>query len=249
MALVCVRMRLVLFRLSYGGFFMRKIFQLLINGLALTCWSAAAAAIMLPYQVFRVFLPARRPGRPGSHPISKVFTRVFENKKTKRFVGVGLTIFIMLFGVIGNILAANEIGAADQTLIMVPDSQVVTEVGLNKPLEGVRAQGFHNFHRGVDILALVETEIKPIAKGRVIETRYGRIGWGNTVVVEHEKGLSSRYAHMKEIKVIEGEIIEKDYVLGTVGMTGWTTGPHLHLEIYQNGKAVDPQSVLPEFSL
>jgi len=227
---------------------MRKIFQLLINGLILTCWSAIVSAIMLPYQVFRVFLPAKRPGRPGSHPISKVFTRVFESKKTKRFVGVGLTVFIMLFGVMGNILAANE-SAADETLMMAPVEPIVTRVSLTIPLQGVLGQGYHAFHRAIDILAPIGTEIRPIAKGKVIEVSLGRIGWGNTVVVEHEMGLKSRYAHMREIKVIEGEVIEEDYVLGTVGMTGWTTGPHLHLEIYQNGKTIDPQSVLPEFSL
>lgn len=228
---------------------MRKISQFLINGLVLACWSAILAAIMLPYQVFRVFVPEKKPGRPGSHPISKVFTRAFENKKAKRFVGVGLTAFIMLFGVMGNILAANEVLMADQTLIMAPDNQVVTAVSLNKPFDGVMGQGYHGFHRAIDILAPIGTDIRPIAKGKVVEVSLGRIGWGNTVVVEHEMGLKSRYAHMREIKVIEGEVIEGDYVLGTVGMTGWTTGPHLHLEIYQNGKAIDPQSVLPRFSL
>ncbi len=225
---------------------MRKISQLLINGLILTCWSAIVAAIMLPYQAFRVFLPAKKPGRPGSHPISKVFTRAFENKKAKRFVGVGLTVFIMLFGVMGNILAANE-AAADETLMMAPEEPIVTEVSLTIPLQGVLGQGYHGFHRAIDILAPIGTEIRPIAKGRVVEASLGRIGWGNTVVVEHEMGLRSRYAHMREIKVVEREVIEEDYVLGTVGMTGWTTGPHLHLEIYQNGRAIDPASVLPAF--
>lgn len=247
MTLACARILLVLLRLSYGGFFMRKISQFLINGLILACWSAIVAAIMLPYQVFRVFLPARRPGRPGSHPISKVFTRAFENKKTKRFIGVGLTAIIMLFGVMGNILAADEAAAADETLIAVPVEPIVTAMSLTIPLQGVLGQGYHAFHRAIDILAPIGTEIKPIAKGKVVEVSLGRIGWGNTVVVEHEMGLRSRYAHMRDVKVIEGEVIEEDYVLGTVGMTGWTTGPHLHLEIYQNGRAIDPLTVLPEF--
>jgi len=225
---------------------MRKIFQLLINGLILTCWSALVSAIMLPYQAFRVFFPERKPGRSGSHPISKVFTRVFENKKTKRFVGVGLTLFIMLFGVMGNILAANEI-VADETLMVAPVEPIVTEMSLTIPLQGVLGQGYHAYHRAIDILAPIGTEIRPIAKGKIVEVSLGRLGWGNTVVVEHEMGLKSRYAHMREIKVIEGEVIEGDYVLGTVGMTGWTTGPHLHLEIYQNGRAIDPKTVLPEF--
>lgn len=228
---------------------MRKISQFLINGLILTCWSAAAAAIMLPYQVFRAFLPAKKPGRPGSHPISKVFTRAFENKKTKRFVGVGLTTFIMFFGVMGNILAANEIVTADETLIAVPVEPIVTAVSLSIPLRGVLGQGYHAFHRAIDILAPIGTEIKPIVKGKVVEVSLGRIGWGNTVVVEHEMGVKSRYAHMREIRVIEGQEVNKEMGLGTVGMTGWTTGPHLHLEIYQDGKAIDPLTVLPEFSI
>ena len=227
---------------------MRKIFQLLINGLILTCWSAIVSAIMLPYQVFRVFLPARRPGRPGSHPISKVFTRAFENKKTKRFVGAGLAAFVMLFGVMGNILAANEIAAVDETLIAVPVEPIVTVVSLTIPLQGVLGQGYHAFHRAIDILAPIGTEIKPIAKGKVIEVSLGRIGWGNNVLVEHDSGLRSRYAHLDKIKVVEGEEINQELVLGTVGMTGWTSGPHLHLEIYQNGKAIDPASVLPAFT-
>ncbi len=164
-------------------------------------------------------------------------------------MGVGLTAFIMLFGVMGNILAANEIAMADKTLMIAPVEPIVTAVSLTIPLQGVLGQGYHAFHRGIDILAPIGTEIRPIAKGKVIEASLGRIGWGNTVVVEHEKGLSSRYAHMREIKVIEGQEVNKEMALGTVGMTGWTTGPHLHLEIYQNGKAINPLTVLPEFSL
>ncbi|MBU2052114.1 M23 family metallopeptidase, partial [Patescibacteria group bacterium] len=76
----------------------------------------------------------------------------------------------------------------------------------------------------------------------------GRLGWGNTVVIDHGNGLKSRYAHMKKIMVIEGDQISKDQSVGTVGLTGWTTGPHLHLEIFQNGRAIDPASVLPAFA-
>ncbi|MFH0942743.1 MAG: M23 family metallopeptidase [Candidatus Beckwithbacteria bacterium] len=207
------------------------------------------ATLMLPYQIYRVFIPKKKPGRPGGHPISKVFTKAFENKRAKRFVGVGLTIVIMLFGLMGNILAANETLATDQTILMQPESQIITQETLQKPVEGIVAQGFHGFHRAIDILAPYDTEMRPIARGRVVEVSFGRIGWGNTVVVEHEKGLKSRYAHLNQIRVIEGEVIEKELVLGTVGMTGWTTGPHLHLEIYQDGKAIDPQTVLPDFSI
>jgi len=119
---------------------------------------------------------------------------------------------------------------------------------LDKPLEGILAGGFGGFHRGIDVLAPVGTSIKPIDKGIVKESSLWRLGWGHTVVVEHENGLSSRYAHLRDIRVIEGEMVNKGQEIGTVGMTGWTTGSHLHLEIYQDGRAINPAQVLPEFS-
>jgi len=203
--------------------------------------------LMLPYQIYRLFVPKAKPGRPGGHPLSKMFQNVFESKKSKRFIGAGLAVVIMFFGVMESILAAGSV-AKDETLMSPPVVEMETENTLEKPVNGVLAQGFHGFHRAIDILAPIGTEIRPITRGRIIEVSFGRIGWGNTVVVEHEKGLKSRYAHMGEIRVIEGETVEKGQVLGDIGMTGWTTGPHLHLEIYQGYRAIDPEDVLPEFS-
>ena len=162
-------------------------------------------------------------------------------------IGAGLTILMLFLGVMENALAvkAQEI---DATLITTPQTEVITLKTLEKPLDGALAQGFHGFHRGIDILDPVGTEIKPVTKGRVVEVSQGRLGWGNTVVIEHEKGLKSRYAHMRDFNVQEGDTVEKETVLGSVGMTGWTTGPHLHLEIYQEGRAIDPAQILPQFS-
>ncbi|MCX6817011.1 MAG: M23 family metallopeptidase [Candidatus Beckwithbacteria bacterium] len=220
---------------------------MILKRLILLCWSMLLMALMLPYQIFRVFVPATRRGRPGSHPISKFFRHTFENKKTRQVVGAGLTIILMFSGLMSNIAAANEPLKTDETVMVSPDSQIETKTSLQHPIKGVLAQGFHGLHKGIDILAPLGTEIRPINSGQVIEISFGRIGWGNTVVVEHEQGLKSRYAHMRDINVVEGQAVDKEVVLGTVGMTGWTTGPHLHLETYQYDKAIDPQSVLPEF--
>jgi murein DD-endopeptidase MepM/ murein hydrolase activator NlpD len=153
----------------------------------------------------------------------------------------------MAVGLLSN-LFAQETQATEVALITKPESQVVTLTTLSKPLDGKLAQGFHGFHRGIDILNPVGTPIIPITEGKVVEVSFGRLGWGNTVVIDHGNGLASRYAHMKDIKVIVGDSVSKDQALGTVGMTGWTTGPHLHLEIYQSGHAVDPAAILPAFS-
>ena len=210
-------------------------------------WSLILYGLMFPYQVYQIFKPKPRLGRPGGQPISKFFRKAFEDKKVKRFIGAGLTLLLVFSGIMENMLVTKA-QAFDATLIASPLTDVMTEKTLEKPIDGALAQGFHGFHRGIDLLAPVGTEIKPVAKGKVMEISYGRIGWGNTVVVEHKKGLKSRYAHMKDFNVKEGNQVEKNTVLGWVGMTGWTTGPHLHLEIYQNGWAIDPAQILPAFS-
>ncbi len=226
----------------------RNALKLVISLVIFAGWSLVLGVMTLPYQAYQAFRPKKRPGRPGSHPVSKFFRKTFEGKKVKRFVGAGLTVIMMFSGVIGNILVAGATDNTEPTLITPPETQVVTETTLEKPLEGVVAQGFNGFHRGIDILTWMGAPVKPMADGVVIESSFGRLGWGNTVVIDHGGGLRSRYAHLGQIKVIAGERVTKNQEIGTVGMTGWTTGPHLHLEIYEAGWAINPRQVLPEFN-
>ncbi len=182
-----------------------------------------------------------------SNRVSTFFRHTFEHKLARKAISASLTLLVMSFGLMSNLLAS-ETQATEVVLMNQPENQLVTLNTLEKPLDGRLAQGFHGFHRGIDILDPVGTPIKPITDGVISEVSLGRLGWGNTVVVDHADGLRSRYAHMKEIRVIEGEQVSRDQVVGTVGMTGWTTGPHLHLEVYQNGRAIDPAAILPAFT-
>lgn len=185
--------------------------------------------------------------RVRSNRFSKIFRRVFEHKKSRKTISAGLIVAVMAFGQMSNLWAAPT-QATEVALISQPETPLVTQTTLEKPLDGRLAQGFHGFHRGIDLLAPLGTPIEPITGGVVAEVSLGRIGWGNTVVIDHGNGLLSRYAHMREVRVIEGEAVAKDQLLGNVGLTGWTTGPHLHLEIYQNGRAIDPVAILPAFT-
>ncbi len=198
-------------------------------------------------QVLRLFFPEKKPGRPGSHPLSKIFRRAFESRRHRRVIGAILSLLVMGVGLLSN-LFVQDTQATEVALITNPQNQVITLTTLSKPIDGHLAQGFHGFHKGIDILDPIGTPIHPIDNGRVTEVSYGRIGWGNTIVVEHSNGLSSRYAHMKDFNVIVGDQITRDQILGWVGLTGWTTGPHLHLEVYQNGRAIDPAAILPAFA-
>ncbi len=93
------------------------------------------------------------------------------------------------------------------------------------------------------------TPIYPIAPGKVIVAEALFNGYGKHVIVEHEDGMTSTYAHMSRIAVKSGQVVGKMTELGTVGATGWATGNHLHFEIHQNGIAMNPMEVLPEIQL
>ena len=98
-------------------------------------------------------------------------------------------------------------------------------------------------HTGLDLATSLGTSIYPIASGVV--TFAGSNGsYGNKVVVDHGDGVESWYAHCNTINVSVGTYVTTDTCISTVGTTGNSTGPHLHLEIRLNGKAVNPQNYL-----
>ena len=107
-------------------------------------------------------------------------------------------------------------------------------------------------HSGIDIAASTGTPIQAARSGQVITSVYGTgayWSYGNYVVIDHGDGETSLYAHMSSRAVSEGEMVTQGQIIGYVGATGNTTGPHLHLEIRENGQRVDPESKFPGVSL
>jgi len=104
---------------------------------------------------------------------------------------------------------------------------------------------YANFHDGLDIAAPLGTPVRAIAAGRV--TIAGRLADGAVLVeIEHGRGVYSRYGHLEPaLRVRVGQSVSAGDVVGSVGMTGNTTGPHVHLEIEASGQPVDPLTVLP----
>lgn len=98
-------------------------------------------------------------------------------------------------------------------------------------------------HTGVDFRAEPGSAILATAPGKVVAAEYNG-GYGNMVEVEHANGLSTRYAHMSAISVSIGQMVKTGSVLGRVGSTGRSTGPHLHYETRINDEAVDPTRFL-----
>lgn len=106
------------------------------------------------------------------------------------------------------------------------------------------SQEFHLGHPGIDITAPLGTKIHPLKEGVVVLMSVTKWDYGRSVVIDHGNGLLTRYAHMGKIFVEEGERVTIDMPVGEVGLTGRTTGPHLHLEVMKDGRTVNPRPYL-----
>jgi len=95
-------------------------------------------------------------------------------------------------------------------------------------------------HRGMDFTGPVGTDIYATGDGVVVKAEYSAYGYGKEVVIDHGYGYKTIYAHLHEILVEPGEQVSRGEVIGTLGNTGRSTGPHLHYEVRKGRRAVDP---------
>jgi murein DD-endopeptidase MepM/ murein hydrolase activator NlpD len=98
-------------------------------------------------------------------------------------------------------------------------------------------------HLGTDFGARRGTPILAAADGKVIFSGWMR-GYGNVIKIQHDDGYVTLYAHQSRRKAQEGEEVEKGQVIGFVGSTGRSTGPHLHFGLYKNGRAINPMRLI-----
>lgn len=108
---------------------------------------------------------------------------------------------------------------------------------------GLRTDPFlfqKQIHNGLDFVAPVGKNVYATGDGIVTFVQYSRKGYGNEVVIDHEFGFGTRYAHLTAIVVKEGDVIKRGQKIGTVGQTGRATGPHLHYEVLMQNKPVNP---------
>lgn len=102
-------------------------------------------------------------------------------------------------------------------------------------------------HNGVDLAAPKGTPIRVVSDGVVVfADRYA--GYGNLVVVRHKQDYTTHYGHCDKINVRPGQKVKAGTIIGLVGSTGLSNGPHLHFEIRQGGKALDPERLVPHLT-
>jgi murein DD-endopeptidase MepM/ murein hydrolase activator NlpD len=124
------------------------------------------------------------------------------------------------------------------TPVVAPSGRVSSAFGWRAdPLNGQT-----HFHKGTDIALAYGHEVQAAAGGRVAFAGE-QAGYGLTVVIDHGAGLETRYAHLSGYSVRAGEAVGSGQVVARSGNSGRSTGPHLHFEVTQGGRAVDPKTL------
>jgi len=133
----------------------------------------------------------------------------------------------------------------EKLLSAIPAIQPVSNKDLNRVASGFGYRidpvyKVRKFHAGLDFTASQGTPIYATADGKVKESGFNTSGFGNHVVINHGYGYETLYGHMVRVKVRAGATVKRGEVIGYVGNTGKSTGPHCHYEVHRNGQPVDP---------
>lgn len=183
--------------------------------------------------------------RSGSR-ISRFFRHVFEHKHIKRVLGSNLAFLLMISAF--SPVASSEVplGSPETVIYSAPEDNLATEISIRYPLESTQInQGYHFFHGGIDFEGDTGDPIYPVMDGEVEYVQYSKYDYGNAVLVDHKNGYKSLYAHMSRVTSNVGQEVDVFDKIGEVGSTGRSTGDHLHLEVYENNKNINPLSILP----
>ena len=161
--------------------------------------------------------------------------------------------------------AVNKVSESDSlsagTMLFLPDAHLdwVTRQEINgdlfkKPVHarwylssafGWRKSPFtgaRSYHSGVDMACPQGTRIYAAMDGKVTSTGFNNT-YGNYVIVTHHSGYKTLYGHMSAIAAVKNQYVTQNSVIGYVGSTGLSTGPHLHFTVFKNGKQINPQNL------
>lgn len=138
-----------------------------------------------------------------------------------------------------------QVQASPRARQMTPNAGAVTASGqFVWPTQGVITQRYSWYHPGIDIANPSLPLDVAADSGRVLYAGWDASGYGNMVLIDHGNGFKTRYGHLSQIMVISGQTVSKGQVVGRMGSTGRSTGPHTHFEIYLNGIRVNPLNYL-----
>ncbi len=133
-------------------------------------------------------------------------------------------------------LSEHELNRVLGKLFIYPmRGRITSRFGMRKdPLTGVK-----RFHNGVDLANSVGTPVLAAMAGRVAMTGYNA-HFGKYIILSHSEGFQTLYGHLNSFKIRRGVNVKQGQIIGTMGNTGYSTGPHLHFSIFRKGEPVDP---------
>lgn len=211
------------------------------------------------FEIFRKLLPKRFYERLGlNHLISQhqllKFKRGYKKLKISFKLSIASKLAFMIlialfFAGYQPILAIPPIQKSVALAQFAQDQKIepgTLSEAFSLPHPGYLTTQYSTWHPGIDIAIGLGMPVHPILKGKVTAIKYGFFGYGNQVTVEHEQGYISTYSHMGKIYAKNGDTVTKSSILGQVGLTGRTTGPHTHLEITKDNKYINPANILPK---
>ena len=128
--------------------------------------------------------------------------------------------------------------------LTIPPPAKDADYPLAWPLVGIVTQGYHADHRAIDIGSVYGAKVYAADAGTVIHAEWARTGYGYTVIIAHANNRQTLYSHLKGALVQKGESVARGQVIGAVGSTGNSTGPHVHFEVRDDGERVNPLDYL-----
>lgn len=184
--------------------------------------------------------------------ISRYFRYLFEHKNIKKVLGTNLVLLAFASSLVSpsnanGLFDFNKDGNILDNSITEAPIVLTTNLSPRNPVKEMRVtQKFSSYHPGVDLDGVTGDPIKPILAGVVTAISRSKFGYGNAIYIKHEQGLASLYAHLSKIEVAEGQEVDTTVEIGKMGSTGHSSGDHLHLEVYKDGKAINPLLILPK---
>lgn len=184
----------------------------------------------------------------GNSALGRILRESIRHTFARRMGGIALVGLILAFVAVENF--ANVGGVIAISINPSSNTQPVinaeTIPAIQSPIEFTyESRGISFFHAGTDLVAPVGTAVYPIMPGTVTLTGSDPFGYGNHVVVKHEDGYESLYAHLSKISVKIDDRVQMSSELGKSGSTGFSTGPHLHLEVRYEGQIINPAEIVP----
>lgn len=198
----------------------------------------------------------------------KLFLALFSYRNELKFVALAFAIALLIpiiavillthigLDIISDKLAQVDENTGNVQLLNPATGEVAEEVDLTVawPAKGVytlefgESSGFQIFHTGLDVAnaqGKIGDPINAMLPGKIIYAGEIYWGYGKHIIIDHGKNITTLYAHLDKIFVVKGqEIPDTKQVIGRMGSTGWSTGPHLHFEIRVYGIPVNPRTFL-----